>query len=246
MKIFLMADNWIGLKVTEHLKNKNEEIVGLAVHPHEYQNLTNEIIEESGVGSDKVFVVSKDIEQSLIEEIVNLKPDIILVVFWRYILPESLFLIAPKGAMAYLPFNRGKNPNVWPIIEGTPAGVCMHYIDSGIDTGRIIARKEVPVEIIDTGKTVYNKQLQAFEILFKETWSKLKKEKNISIAQENEKSTYHTSKDFESLREIMPDKEYKAIDLINILRSKTFEPHNPCYFMHNGKKIFISVKLKKE
>ena len=36
----------------------------------------------------------------------------------------------------------GKNPNFWPIIEETPAGVSLHYIDSGIDTGKVISQKK--------------------------------------------------------------------------------------------------------
>ena len=159
-----------------------------------------------------------------------------------YFARKVFFSIAPKGAinfhMSFLPYNRGKNPNVWPIIEGTPAGVCMHYIDSGIDTGKIIARKEVPVEMIDTGKTLYNKQLNAFEELFIETWPKLKNDEIVSVEQEDQNTTYHTSKDFESLGEIFLDKEYKALELINILRSKTFEPHDSSFFMFNGKKFF--------
>jgi len=38
----------------------------------------------------------------------------------------------------------------------------MHYIDSGIDSGKIIAQTQVPVEIVDTGKTLYEKQLEDF------------------------------------------------------------------------------------
>ena len=39
--------------------------------------------------------------------------------------------------LSYLPFNRGKNPNVWSIIESTPCGATIHKIDEKIDTGKI-------------------------------------------------------------------------------------------------------------
>ena len=42
-------------------------------------------------------------------------------------------------------------------VDGTPAGVSLHRIDEGIDTGPILARREVPVEPIDTGETLYRK-----------------------------------------------------------------------------------------
>ena len=56
-----------------------------------------------------------------------------------------------------LDFNKGKKPNVWPIIEGTPAGVALHFIDENIDTGPIIARKEVLIEPTETAYSLYHK-----------------------------------------------------------------------------------------
>ena len=44
--------------------------------------------------------------------------------------------------LSYLPFNRGKNPNVWSIIESTPCGATIHKIDEKIDTGKIYVRKK--------------------------------------------------------------------------------------------------------
>ena len=38
--------------------------------------------------------------------------------------------------------NKGKNPNVWPIIDHTFAGVSIHYIDSGIDNFVTWAKKD--------------------------------------------------------------------------------------------------------
>ncbi len=245
-----MADNWLGLKIVQHLKLLNENIVGMAVHPAEYQNYSYEIISESGLRKDDVLIGVQNPDKVFIEKIKNLNPDIILVIYWRYLLPESIFSIPTFGCinfhMAYLPYNRGKNPNVWPIIENTPAGVTMHYIDAGIDTGKIVSRKQVNVDITDTAKTLYQKQLEAFVTLFKETWPKIKTNHVIPFSQEDDNATFHLAKDFKKLSMIDLDKKYTAKDLINILRSKTFPPHDPAYFIYNNRKIFISVELKEE
>lgn len=45
--------------------------------------------------------------------------------------------------ISYLPFNRGAHPNFWAHYDGTPHGVTIHEIDSGIDTGPIIAQRPV-------------------------------------------------------------------------------------------------------
>ncbi len=45
--------------------------------------------------------------------------------------------------VSFLPWNRGADPNLWSFLEDTPKGVSIHYIDEGIDTGDIIAQKEL-------------------------------------------------------------------------------------------------------
>lgn len=45
--------------------------------------------------------------------------------------------------IAYLPYNRGAHPNFWSFYDGTPAGVTIHIIDEGIDTGPIVRQKKV-------------------------------------------------------------------------------------------------------
>ena len=45
--------------------------------------------------------------------------------------------------ISYLPYNRGAHPNFWSFVDNTPKGVSIHEIDSGIDTGGIIARRKV-------------------------------------------------------------------------------------------------------
>ncbi len=45
--------------------------------------------------------------------------------------------------ISYLPFNRGAHPNFWSFYENTPAGVTIHLIDEGVDTGPIVSQKYV-------------------------------------------------------------------------------------------------------
>jgi methionyl-tRNA formyltransferase len=45
--------------------------------------------------------------------------------------------------ISFLPWNRGADPNLWSFLEDTPKGVSIHYIDGGIDTGDVIAQKEL-------------------------------------------------------------------------------------------------------
>lgn len=72
--------------------------------------------------------------------------------------------------IALLPWNRGADPNLWSFLEDTPKGVTIHYIDEGVDTGKIIAQKTVPYIDNDTLRTVYERLSMQIETLFKEFW----------------------------------------------------------------------------
>ena len=100
--------------------------------------------------------------------------------------------------LSYLPFNRGAHPNFWSFIENTPAGVSIHKIDKGIDTGNIILRKKINFNInlnkFSTFKKTYNCLFLEAENLFKNNFSKIynKKYKKITT---NDKGTFHYIKD---------------------------------------------------
>jgi len=250
MRIFVFADNWVGNQVIKYLNENNENIVGIALHPPENQTFSEEIIESSNLPDENIFIVDKDPSEGFVNKLNELQPDIILVVFWTFILPKSIFNIPNFGCinfhMSYLPFNRGKKPNVWPIVEGTPAGVSMHYIDSGIDSGEILFRKNVEVGITDTAESLYNKQTKAFVELFTEKWGDIKSNNVHPIANLLEEGTFHWDKDFKRLDKIELSEKCYPMDLINHLRAKTFPPHRGAYFLHDGKKIFVNIELNYE
>ncbi len=72
--------------------------------------------------------------------------------------------------IALLPYNRGADPTLWSVLESTPAGVTIHHIDAGVDTGDIIAQREVALADDDTLATAYAKLQNAMAELFREQW----------------------------------------------------------------------------
>jgi len=247
MRIFLFVDGFIGAQILKHLVSLNENIIGIAVQPERVRNNFDEIKKYSKLKNEKISTVGNKPDKNFADYLNKICPDIILVVSWPFILRENIFLIPKRGCvnfhMSFLPFNRGKKPNVWPIIEGTPAGVSIHYINSGIDSGKILFRKKIDVEIIDTAKTLFDKQLIASIILFKESWLKIKNNSINAIDNILSEGTFHFDKEFQKLEEINLDKQCYPLELINQLRAKTFAPHEGAYFIHNGRKVFIRIEL---
>ena len=247
LRILFLGNNWVGWQVLQWLKSQGEEIVGLVVHPKQRQKYGEEIIEVASLDRSNIFDGSTLHQTETIEAIQVLQPDLGLSVFFGYILKESFLSLFPQGCInlhpAYLPFNRGVYPNVWSIVEGTPAGVTLHYIDTGIDTGDIIASRRVEIEPIDTAKTLYHKLEKACTDLFIEMWPLIKSGQSPMIAQSSSEGTYHRTKDIERIDKIDLDKTYTGRDLINILRARTFPPYRGAYFVEDGKRIYLQLNL---
>jgi methionyl-tRNA formyltransferase len=73
--------------------------------------------------------------------------------------------------ISLLPWNRGADPNLWSFLENTPKGITIHYIDHGIDTGDIIAQKEVFFdEDKETLTSSYEKLNHEIIELFEKIW----------------------------------------------------------------------------
>ena len=100
----------------------------------------------------------------------SLTPDYILSVHFPYILPKAIIDLPRIGTLnlhpAYLPYNRGWHTPTWAIVEGTPYGATLHWIDEGIDTGDIALQKQIPVLTTDTAHSLYLRALKTeLEIL---------------------------------------------------------------------------------
>lgn len=247
LRILYFGNNKVAYEILKYLKQNKENIIGLVVHPDINSKYKSEIID---LFPDQIVIEGDKLKEStIVNQIEKLNPDLFISVYFGYILSPELLEIPPRGAInlhpAYLPYNKGANPNVWSIIDETPAGATIHYMDEGVDTGSIIARKRVDSDYSDTGKTLYEKLETASIKLFKETWISIKKE-NFSIIKPKEEGTMHYVKDLTSLDMIDLDKKYKALDLINILRARTFPPFKSAFFLIGGKKYYIEVKIIKE
>ncbi len=249
-RIVLFFDYQLGYKLAKHLKQKRENVVGLVfdrknktTFETDYRPKIKKIFKFS---KNQVFEWSNLIKKKYIQNLKKLNADFFICVNFPKILNKKIISCAKNSInlhLSYLPFNRGKNPNIWSIIENTPCGATIHKIDENIDTGKIYVRKKVLPNYTDTGESTYNKcNVVAYE-LFKKYWDKIKKNKIKPFKQNNKHKTFHLSKNFKNLGFIDLNKKYRAKEIINLLRAKTFKDFESAYFLHKKKKIEIRVKL---
>jgi len=105
--------------------------------------------------------------------------DVIVSYGYRYIIPADILDRFRSRAInlhiSLLPWNRGADPNVWSFLEDTPAGVTVHLMDEGVDTGDVLAQRAVEHDRQnDTLRTSYDRLASAIEELFMGTWPKIR------------------------------------------------------------------------
>jgi methionyl-tRNA formyltransferase len=250
MRIFCLCNNWLGWQVLHWLRQQGDEIVGLAVHPEARAKYGKEIRSEIAKTDCVVVDGSQLKESAVLDRVRETRADIAVSVLFSYIVNADFIGLFPKGCInlhpALLPHNRGSFPNIWSIISKTPAGVTVHYIDAGIDTGDVIAQKEVPVEVTDTGATLYRRlEVEGLE-LFKAIWPSISAGTSSRSPQAARSGSYHRARDVEAIDAIDLEKSYRAEDLLNLIRARTFPPHKGAYFIHEGRKIYLRLELKDE
>lgn len=136
------------------------------------------------------------------------KFDLTISYTYRYILTEDILGALGYNAVnihnSFLPYNRGADPNLWSIIDHTPRGVTLHYMDSGLDKGFIIAQEIITGDAND-GDTLsgsYNNLDKAAKSMFKRAfryydyWPSMKKAALGS-------GTYHSLKDGLAMKSII-------------------------------------------
>lgn len=247
MRILYLGNNWVGWKVVDWLTGRGEDIAGLVMHPPAKREYGEEIITASGLDPSKIIDGSRLHLPEVVESVSNLGADMAVSVLFDYILRPEFIELFPQGIInlhpSYLPYNRGAYPNVWSIVEQTPAGVTLHYIDSGVDTGDIISQRKVEVEPVDTGLSLYRRLEKACVELFIEAWPGISKGNAPRIPQVGSEGTYHRANDAARIDEIDLDRSYTARELIDVMRARTFPPHTGAYFLANGRKVYIRTEL---
>jgi methionyl-tRNA formyltransferase len=178
--------------------------------------------------------------------------DYILGVHFPYLIPEHLLNVSRHGFLnlhpAYLPFNRGWHTPTWAILEGTPAGATLHFMDTGLDTGDIIQQQRLPISSGDTADTLYTK-LKRLELeVFKEAWPRLLSGQVTRIRQDQNAGTFHKRQDLfqQRIQKIDLDEPTTPRDLITRLRAlSTSRNDEAAYFEVDGERHRVQVLISR-
>lgn len=136
---------------------------------------------------------------------------------YQYILPDNLLEALGNNAVnihtSYLPWNRGADPNMWSILEGTPRGVTLHFMNAELDKGNIIAQELLPeAQSAETLASTYDELDRLAKKLFKSAfsyygfWPDMKKEVSA-------KGNYHSLADGKKIKDRIRSYEITVSEL---------------------------------
>ena len=241
----LLANGSPGVEIVKFLSNlQDTEIVALYLcgNDNVYHNKIISLLDDN-----KKIHSAEDFESAAhLKYLDSLDIDILITVYWPYLLKEEVFNKAQKTINMHpslLPINRGWYPHVHSLIDGSKAGVTLHSIDKNADTGAIWAQKEIEVLATDTSKTLYLRLQDEIISLFKDNWEFIKNDRITPHVQSEDEGNYHAKGEINTLNEINLSTVQTIEETINFLRARSFGETSYSYFIKNGKKIYINIKL---
>lgn len=134
-------------------------------------------------------------EESFMEELENLAPDVIVVVAFGQILPERILNIPKFGCInvhaSLLPAYRGAAPIQWAVIDGLEeSGVTTMYMEKGLDTGDIIMQSRLTLAEDETGGSLFDRLAKEGAALLLQTLKELEAGTATKTKQDDSKSSY--------------------------------------------------------
>jgi methionyl-tRNA formyltransferase len=129
------------------------------------------LAEQSGL---PVLQPPKARDEKFIAELRELEPDLMVVVAYGQILPQSLLDVPPHGCVnvhtSLLPKYRGAAPIQWAIADGNAeTGVTIMKMDAGLDTGPILSMRRTPILPADDSQVLHDRLAQLGAELLVET-----------------------------------------------------------------------------
>lgn len=164
LRIVFMGTPSFAVPTLEALIKAGHEVVAAVTQPDKPKGRGL----EKGACPVKAIALKNDIEVlepvrlkegAFIDKLKALSPEVVVVVAYGRILPESVLNIPPKGCInvhaSLLPKYRGAGPINWAIINGeSETGVSIMLMDKGMDTGPVFVVEKTPIEDNDTAESL--------------------------------------------------------------------------------------------
>ncbi|CEN79844.1 methionyl-tRNA formyltransferase [Paraclostridium sordellii] len=225
MKIVFMGTPEFAVPCLQKIIDEGHEVLAVVTQPDKPKGRGKKLamppVKELALKYEiDVYQPVKAREESFVEKLKEINPELIVVVAFGQILPKSILDIPKFGCVnvhaSLLPKYRGAAPLNWVIINGEEkTGVTTMYMDVGLDTGDMILKSEIPLDDEITAGELHDKMMvQGAEVL-KDTIDLISKGEAPREKQNDEETCYSPIMD-KSLGNI--DWSKSATDIHNLIR----------------------------
>jgi len=173
------------------------------------------------------------------QQLQQLHPDLMIVVAYGLILPEAVLNTPKLGCVnmhgSLLPRWRGAAPIQRAIEAGdTTTGVCLMQLESGLDTGPVLASATLPILDTDNASDLHDRMAQISAQLLLDNLTQLLQRELTPVPQDHAKATY--------AHKLLKDQarvnwQKPATELALLIRA--FNPWPVCFFPLDSNNIRI-------
>ncbi len=173
-------------------------------------------------------------------QVAGYRPDFIFSFYFRWMIPESVLRLAPRGALnlhgSLLPRYRGRAPVNWVLVNGeTETGVSLHYMAAKPDAGNLVAQERVEIAFDDTALRLYDKLEKAAAGMLDRALPLLATGRAPSLPLDLAAGSYFGGRTPDDGRF---DWSWPAIRIYNLIRAVT-HPYPGAFTMVGEKKLYV-------
>ena len=152
--IIFMGTPHVAVPTLQALIKEKYEILSVVTQPDRPkgrgQKLTSSPVKICAEANNLAIIQPQRLDDSFFKRLVDLKPDLLVVVAFGQIIPGTVLRSAKWGGInihaSLLPHYRGSAPIQWAIINNEKkTGLTTMFMDEGLDTGPILMQQEVSI-----------------------------------------------------------------------------------------------------
>lgn len=249
-RLAFAGDRQVAVDCLAFLLDNGVEPLALLVSSDKRQSHAAALREMSQLSPQHVLTGTEFRQPEGVELLKSMNLDYIIGIHFPYVFPNELLEVPRIGVLnlhpALLPFNRGWHTPSWAILDGTPIGATLHFMDEKVDTGDIVAQAQLEVLPGDTANTLYQRLLRLEVDLFAASWPLLASGDPPHTRQSIEEGTSHDRSELgtDGIRRLNMTETTEVGQLLRRLRALTTNDiSEAAYFEEDGGRYLVRVEI---
>jgi methionyl-tRNA formyltransferase len=200
MKVIFMGTPDFSVPTLEALIHSDHDVIAVVTQPDKPKGRGKEIqmppVKETALKYGiPVLQPARAREESFIQQIRDLNPDVCVVIAFGQILTKEFLDIPRYGCVnihaSLLPKYRGASPIQWSVINGdSETGITTMLMNEGMDTGDMLEKLTVTLDPKETGGSLFDRLSMMGGDLILSTLAKLEAGTIIRTPQDHSQATY--------------------------------------------------------